>query len=138
MYSILYTVMLLKLETYKQLVRIVAAAMAAIVAVGIGFNNIPVLLAALTVGMLTLYLVKREVTERDTDERTAIINQKSSQTTLSITITLLTVVGLVLFLLSRQGYLSYEDLGFQLEVLGLLVMSLKAFFDWYYRNRLGG
>ena len=35
MYSILYTVMCLKLETYKQLVRIIAAAMGAIVAVGI-------------------------------------------------------------------------------------------------------
>ena len=88
--------------------------------------------------MLTLYLAKREVTERDTDERTAIINQKSSQTTLSITVTSLAVVGLVLFILSRQGYLGYEELGFQLEVLGLIVMSLKAFFDWYYRNRLGG
>jgi uncharacterized membrane protein len=88
--------------------------------------------------MLVLYLARREVTERSYDERTVIINQKSSQATLSISVTSLAVVGLSLILLSGQGYLGYEVLGFQLAMLSLLVMALKAFFDWYYRNRFGG
>ena len=128
----------MKLETYKQMVRAVTAAMGGIVAVGIVLNNIPLLLAGLTIGMLSIYLAKRKVTEQDKDERTIMINQKSSQVTLSITVVSLAVVGLSLFLLSRQGYLGYEELGFQLEIIGLLVMGLKAFFDWYYRDRLGG
>ena len=138
MYSLQYIVVYVKLETYKQLMRAVAAAMGLIIAVGVVVNNIAITLIGLTAGMLVLYLARREVTERSYDERTVIINQKSSQATLSITVTSLAVVGLSLILLSGQGYLGYEVLGFQLAMLSLLVMALKAFFDWYYRNRFGG
>ena len=138
MYSIFYVVMWMKIESYKQLVRVVTATMGFIVALSVVLNNILLLLAAITMGMLIIYLAKRQVAEKDRDERTAIINQKASQATLSITVITLAISGLILILLSRQGYLNYEQVGFQLSVVGLLIMSLKAFFDWYYRNQYGG
>ena len=96
MYSLPYIVVYVKLETYKQLMRAVAAAMGLIIAVGVVVNNIAITLIGLTAGMLVLYIARREVTERNYDERTVIINQKSSQATLSITVTSLAVVGLSL------------------------------------------
>ena len=138
MYSIFYVVMWMKIESYKQLVRVVTATMGFIVALSVVLNNILLLLAAITMGMLIIYLAKRQVAEKDRDERTAIINQKASQATLSITVITLAISGLTLILLSRQGYLNYEQVGFQLSMVGLLIMSLKAFFDWYYRNQYGG
>ena len=132
-----YTVVCVKLETYKQLMRGVTVVMGLIVAVGVLQNNIVIALVGMTICMLTIFLARRTVTERDWDERTVIIYQKSSQATLSITVTVLAVVGLGLILLSRQGYLVYEELGSQIAMLVLLIMGLKAFFDWYYRKKYG-
>ncbi len=138
MSSILDIVVRLKLETYKLVVKTVAAAMGLIVAVGVVLNNFAVPLAGVTSSMLIIFLARRRVTELDKDERTNVINQKSSQATLSVTVVSLTVVGLSLILLSRQGILQYEELGFQIAMLGLLVMALKSFFDWYYAKQYGG
>lgn len=128
----------MKLETYKQIQRAVAAGMGIVVAVGVVLNNLLLPLTGLTLGMLILFLSRRDVKERVNDERTATINLKSSQATLSITIVTLSLVGLALVMLSRAGYLPYEEMGFQVAMLGLLIMALKAFFDWYYSNRFGG
>jgi uncharacterized membrane protein len=128
----------MKLEAYKQIQRAVAAGMGIVVAIGVVLNNFLLPLAGITLGMLFLFLSGRNVKERISDERTATINLKSSQATLSITIVALSIVGLALIMLSRTGYLPYEELGFQIAMLGLLIMALKAFFDWYYRNRFGG
>jgi uncharacterized membrane protein len=128
----------MKLESYKQIQRAVAAGMGIVVAVGVVLNNLLLPLAGLTLGMLLLFLSRTDVKERVSDERTATINMRSSQATLSITIVTLSLVGLAVAMLSRAGYLPYEELGFQIAMLGLSIMALKAFFDWYYRNRFGG
>ena len=128
----------MKLETYKQIQRAVAAGMGIVVAVGVVLNNLLLPLAGLTLGMLLLFLSRRDVKERVNDERTATIILMSSQATLSITIVTLSLAGLALVMLSRAGYLPYEELGFQISTLGLIIMALKAFFDWFYQNRFGG
>ncbi len=128
----------MRLDTYKQFLRIVTVTMGLIIAVGVVLNNYVLPLAGLTACMLVIYVVRRRTTELDRDERTSMINQKSSQATLSVTIVSLSMAGLALIILSREGILPYEELGFQVAMLGLLVMALKAFFDWYYRSRYGG
>jgi uncharacterized membrane protein len=69
---------------------------------------------------------------------TTFINMKAAQATLSIAVITVAFAGLGLILLSRQGFLDYEQLGFYLAIQALMTMSVKAFFDWYYKNHLGG
>jgi uncharacterized membrane protein len=88
--------------------------------------------------MLLLYAARRTVQETSHDERTVLIQQKAAQATLSMTILATAFIGLGLMVLSRQGLLSYEQQGYQLAILSLFIMSAKAFFDWYFKNRLGG
>ena len=125
-------------ESYGLTQKAVAAAIGIIVAVGVARNNILVPIVTVTVGMLILYLARRKVQETSHDERTILIRQKAAQATLSITIVATAFIGLGLILLSRQGFLNYEQEGYQLAFLSLFIMSAKTFFDWYYRNRLGG
>lgn len=128
----------MKLESYKQLSRVVTFSIGLIVAIGVALNNLILPLVGITGGMLVLYSTKQRVKEIERDERTAFITQRASQATLSVTIIVVSFLGLGLMLLSRAGILDYEQLGFYLALLGLLIMSLRAFFDWYYKNRLGG
>ena len=128
----------MKLEVYRRLIRIVAFSTGLVTAVGVTLNNLFIPFAGITAGMLVLYAAKQWVEERDRDERTAAINQRASQATISITVATLAFVGLGLMLLSRQGFIDFEQLGFHLATTSLFMMSVKAFFDWYYRNRLGG
>ena len=128
----------MKLESYKQVLRAVTATMGVVVAAGVALNSLLLPLAGVTVGMLLLYAARRRVKQTSHDERTALIQQKAAQATLSITIVATAFIGLGLMLLSRQGLLSYEQQGYQLAFLSLFIMLAKAFFDWYYKNRLGG
>ena len=128
----------MKLESYKQVLRAVTAAMGVVVAAGVALNSLLLPLAGMTAGMLLVYAARRRVKETSHDERTALIQQKAAQATLSITVVATAFIGLGLMLLSRQGLLGYEQQGYQLAFLSLFIMSAKAFFDWYYKNRLGG
>ena len=128
----------MKLDSYKKLLRIVTFSIAIIVAFGVVLNNLIIPLSGVIVGFLVLYLGRQSVKEVDRDERTSIISQKASTATLSVSITVTALLGIGLVFLSRAGYLNYEDLGFLLAMQSLIIMSLKVFFDWYYRNRLGG
>ena len=128
----------MNLESYRLIQKAVAAAIGIIVAVGVARNNILLPIVTITVGMLILYLARRGLQETSHDERTILIQQKAAQTTLSITIVATAFIGLGLILLSGQGFFNYEQEGYQLAFLSLFIMSVKAFFDWYYKNRLGG
>ena len=128
----------MKLESYKQVLRAVTATMGVVIAAGVALNSLLLPLAGVTAGMLLLYEARRSVKQTSHDERTALIQQKAAQATLSITVVATAFIGLGLMLLSRQGLLSYEQEGYQLAFLSLFIMSAKAFFDWYYKNRLGG
>jgi uncharacterized membrane protein len=127
-----------KLESYRQVLRAVTAFMGVVVAAGVALNSLLLPLVGVTAGMLLLYAARRTVQETSHDERTVLIQQKAAQATLSMTIIATAFIGLGLMLLSRQGLLSYEQQGYQLAFLSLFIMSAKAFFDWYYKNRLGG
>lgn len=128
----------MNLESYRLTQRAVAAAIGILVAVGVAQNNILVPIVTVTVGMLILYLARRRIQETSHDERTILIQQKAAQATLSITIVAIAFTGLGLILLSKQGLFNYEQEGYKLAFLSLFIMSAKAFFDWYYKNRLGG
>jgi uncharacterized membrane protein len=128
----------MKLESYRLILRTVTAAIGIVVAVGVALNSFLLPLAGVTVGMLLLYAARRTVQETSHDERTVLIQQKAAQATLSMTILATAFIGLGLMVLSRQGLLSYEQQGYQLAILSLFIMSAKAFFDWYFKNRLGG
>ena len=128
----------MKLESYKLTQRAVATAVGIGVAVGVTLDNIFLPIVALTAGMLVLYAARRQIQETNHDERTILIQQKAAQATLSITVVVTAFFGLGLILLSKQGFFNYEQEGYELAFLSLFVMSAKAFFDWYYKNRLGG
>ncbi len=128
----------MKFESYRLVLKAVVVVIGIVVAVGVLLNSLLLPLAGVTACMFLLYAIRRSVRETRHDERTALIQQKAAQVTLSVTVVATAFIGLGLMLLSRQGVLNYEQQGYQLAILSLLVMSAKMFFDWYYRNRLGG
>jgi len=128
----------MRLESYKMVLRIVTFSTGLITAIGVVLNSLFLPLTGITAGMLILYAAKQRVEERDRDERTTLINLKAAQATLSIAVIIMAFAGLSLILLSREGFLDYEQMGFYLAIQALMIMSAKAFFDWYYKNRLGG
>lgn len=128
----------MRLESYKMVLRIVTFSTGLITAIGVVLNSLFLPLTGITAGMLILYAAKQRVEERDRDERTTLINLKAAQVTLSIAVVIMAFAGLSLILLSREGLLDYEQMGVYLAIQALMIMSAKAFFDWYYKNRLGG
>jgi len=88
--------------------------------------------------MIVIYLTKQRVMEIDRDERTTLVSQKASTATLSMSTAAMAFTGLALIILSRQGLADFEQLGYTLNILAFMMMGLRSYFDWHYKNKLGG
>jgi uncharacterized membrane protein len=109
-----------------------------LMAVGVVRNSISIALAAVTFGIITLYLLRRGLTEIEHDERTVLIRSKAASTTLAIVTVGMAVTGLSLVFLSGQGIGNYEQGGYLLAFQANIILALNALLNYYYRNKLGG
>jgi len=105
---------------------------------GVLQNNVLIVVAAVTLGIVALYISGRSLTEIVHDERTILIRSKAASATVAITTVVMAILGLSLILLDGQGIGNYEQIGYLLAYQATLILCLNALLSFYYRNRLGG
>lgn len=128
----------MKLEKYKRVRDAIVVAIAMLMAFGVIQNSILIALAAVTFGIVTLYLLRRGLTEIVHDERTILIRSKAASATLAIITVGMAVIGLSLIFLSGQGIGNYKQIGYVLAFQTNIILALDALLNYYYRNKLGG
>jgi len=128
----------MNLSTYKKIRNFTTLGIGSVTAIGVLINSFLLPLISISICMIILYLSKQRVTETTIDERTMIISQKASSATLSLSIVAMAFTGLILIILSRQGLVDFEQLGYTLDYAALIMMAIKSYFDWHYKNQLGG
>lgn len=128
----------MELETYKKIRSIIVVALAVLMAVAVIQNNIFIALVAVTVCIVTLSLLRRELTEIEHDERTILIHSKAASATLAIITVGMAIIGLSLMFLSGQGIGTFEQTGYLLTFQANIILALRALLTYYYQNRLGG
>ena len=128
----------MNLEQFKKIRSAITAAIGIAVAIAVVQNSIFLALAAVTLGIVVLYVIRRELTEIDQDERTILIRSKSASSTLTITTMAMAIIGLSLVFLSGQWIGNYEQVGYLLAFQANIILALNALLNYYYRNRLGG
>ncbi|MFZ7138141.1 MAG: DUF2178 domain-containing protein [archaeon] len=104
--------------------------------IDIGNPFLPVFLVVF--GLLFTWILTRKNQQTIVDERAKLINQKASNTSMSVFILGTTVVGLILLTLSNRGYPDFSPIAYTLmySVCGLLF--LFTLFGVYYRHKYGG
>ena len=128
----------MKLEKYRRIRGAIVVAIAALMAFAVIQNSIFIALAAVTFGIVSLYLLRQGLSEIEHDERTIIIRSKAASVTLAIITVGMAVIGLSLIFLSGQGVGDYEQVGYLLAFQALVILALRALLDYYYRQKLGG
>jgi len=127
-----------KLEKYKRVRDAIIVTIAALMAFAVVQNSILIALAAVTFGIVSLYLLRRGLTEIVYDERTILIRSKAASATLAIITVGMAIIGLSLIFLSGQGIGNYEQIGYLLAFQTNIILALDALLKYYYRNKLGG
>lgn len=113
-------------------------AIVALVAYGVFQNSVFIALVAVTLGMVSLHVIRRGLTEVERDERTMLIRSKAASTALAFTTVAMAIIGLSLVILSGQGIGDYEQVGYLLAYQANAILALYALLYFYFRNRLGG
>jgi uncharacterized membrane protein len=128
----------MKLEKYRRGRNAIVITIAVLMAFGVAQNSVFIALAAVTVGILTLSLLRRRLTEVEHDERTVLISSKAASATLAIITTGMAIIGLSLIFLSGLGIGNYELSGYLLAFQSNIILALRAVLTYYYQNKLGG
>jgi uncharacterized membrane protein len=128
----------MELNQYKRIRSAITVAIAALTAYGAIQNNIFIVVVAVTLGIVVLHVLRRDLTEIEHDERTVLIRSKAASMTLAIITVAMAIIGLSLIFLSGQGIGNYEQAGYLLAYQANIVLALNALLNYYYRNKLGG
>jgi uncharacterized membrane protein len=128
----------LKLEAYKRARSAIAVLMGIILAFSVVQNSIFAALACITIGLMAMLILRRNVDEVTHDERSAMIQNKAASATLAITTVGLAFVGLSMVFLGRQGVGDFELTGYVLAIIANFVLGLNVLMGYYYSGRFGG
>jgi uncharacterized membrane protein len=128
----------MELNQYKRIRSAITVAIAALTAYGAIQNSIFIVVVAVTLGIVVLHVLRRDLTEIEHDERTVLIRSKAASMTLAIITVAMAIIGLSLIFLSGQGIGNYEQAGYLLAYQANIVLALNALLNYYYRNKLGG
>jgi uncharacterized membrane protein len=128
----------MELNKYKRIRSAITVAIAALTAYGAIQNSIFIVVVAVTLGIVVLHVLRRDLTEIEHDERTVLIRSKAASMTLAIITVAMAIIGLSLIFLSGQGIGNYEQAGYLLAYQANIVLALNALLNYYYRNKLGG
>ena len=128
----------MKLEKYRRIRNAIVVGIAVLMAFGVAQNSVFIALVAVTFGIVTLSLLRRELTEIEHDERTILIRSKAASATLGIITVSMAIMGLSLIFLNGQGIGNYEQAGYLLTFQANIILALRALLNYYYRNKLGG
>jgi len=133
-----YTWVCMEFGTYKRARSAITVIIGAVVAYAVLQNSILIALAGVTIGLMTMLILRRSVTNVMHDERSAMIQNKAASATLALTTIGLAVVGLSMVFLGRQGIDDFEGTGYILAITANFVLGLNVLMSYYYSKRLGG
>lgn len=125
-------------ETYNRIRAAVAALIGIIMAVSVLRNTWALALGGVLLGMVVLITAKKKVDEVLYDERTKLVREKAANATLGLVTVLLAVVGIGLIETSYWGYTANKELGYMMAFMANIILGVNAFFNWYYKNQMGG
>lgn len=117
---------------------VVSAFIGFVVAISVVRDTYQLAMVGMAIGMIALFLARRQVTDIITDERNALIQYKASTMTLSILTVALAFAGIIIVEFSFRGFEYIRDYGYFMAYLSMGIMTLNAIFTWYYSNQLGG
>ena len=109
-----------------------------LMAVAVIQNSIVIALTAITFGIVTLSLTRRNLKEIEHDKRSILIHSKAASTTLALITVGMAIIGLSLMFLSGQGIGNYEQIGYLLAFQANIILVIRSLLNYYYRNMLGG
>lgn len=113
---------------------LIAVYIAIIVSVAVSFENVWLAVIGIITGALCMWLVKKRLAVKTTDERTEHIAGKAANLTYSITVSALALTSLVLIFVSHnQPYL--QSVGIILSYITLAMLGLFATLWRYFLNR---
>lgn len=128
----------MKYEKYKRIRDSIVVATAILIAFAVVQNSIFTALVAVTFGIVTLYFIRRGLTEIVHDERTILIQSKAASATLAIITVSIAIIGLSLIFVSGRGIGNYEQVGYLLAFQANIIIALRVLLNYYYRQKLGG
>lgn len=125
-------------KRYNQVRAAVAAGIGIVMAYSVMRSSWALAMVSVLLAMAVLYAAKQRVDEVLYDERTRLIREKAATTTLGIVTVAMAAGGLLLVEASFRGYTAYRDLGYLLAFAANVILGVNAFFNWYYKNQMGG
>ena len=128
----------MKLETFKRARSVITALIGVVIAYAVLQNSILTAVAGVTIGLMAMLVLRRNVAEVTHDERSAMIQNKAASATLAITTVGLAIVGLSMVFLGRLGVGDLEETGYVLAIMANFVLGLNVLMSYYYSRRLGG
>ena len=126
------------MQRYRRIRSAIVCAIVALVAYGAFQNSIFIAVVAVTLGIVALHFIRRDLTEVEHDERTLLIKSKAASTTLTFITVAMSIIGLSLIFLSGQGMGNYEQVGYLLAFQANIILVLNALLYFLYKKRLGG
>lgn len=109
-----------------------------VVSISVVRDTYQLAMVGMAIGMIALFLARRQVKDIITDERNALIQYKASTMTLSILTVVLAFAGIILVEFSFRGFEYFRNYGYFMAYLAMGIMTLNGFFMWYYGKQLGG
>ncbi len=92
----------MELETFKRARSAITALISVVIAYAVLQNSFITAVAGVTIGLMAMLVLRRNVAEVTHDERSAMIKNKAASATLAITTVGLAIVGLNGFLVGRE------------------------------------
>lgn len=121
-------------KKFNQLRILISAYVAVLISVAITKQNVWLLAGGILTGLLSMWVAKKKLAAKTTDERTEYITGKATTITYSIMSTTLAFVSLFLiFVAKNQPYL--QSVGLILSYITLTMIGLFAILYRYYLNK---
>ena len=124
----------IKYNQYRFYKLIIVMLLAGTVSAFVTAGNFVVPLLALLIAVLLMFILKKNVDAKLTDERIESIAGKSSRIAFVVSVLLMALAGIVLFAL-RETYPQYLITGYVLAYFGCGMLFLYTILFKYYSNR---
>lgn len=125
-------------ETYNRIRAAVAVGVGLVMAFSVLRNSWALASGTVILALVVLFTAKKQVDVVLYDERSVIIREKAANATLNLVTVAFAAIGLGLIETSFWGYNANRDFGHLFAYIAFIIMGINAFFNWYYKDRLGG
>ena len=108
-----------------------------LIGISIIFGEIIISAGVVVIGLILLYALKSRVKQVIEDERVYRISEKASRRTIQTVGTTTALLGLIIIVLSRSGYLDLSEVGFSLAYFATFLLLVYMIFYGYYSRIMG-